>query len=205
MIGKSTLEDLPKLKDSATEPLYQVNMDSFSSSVTSIEGYTYAVVFADCNSGYRWVYGMKLKSDMLKNVKKWFSDIADLRQKHRLVIVVRANAGENRSQEIIDFFESVGVKNDFSTAHAQWQNGLAKAAINSIMMAARTIMAESGLGGQFWFNASLAACDATNATYKPESASALLLGGGCMRCEMFFDFVHLGAGHGFQVISILTD
>ncbi len=28
-IGKSTLEDLPKLKDSATEPLYQVNMDSF--------------------------------------------------------------------------------------------------------------------------------------------------------------------------------
>ena len=147
MIGKSTLEDLPKLKDRETEPLYQVNMDSFSSSVTSIEGYNYAVVFADCNSGYRWVYGMKLKSDMLKVVKKWFSDIADLRQKHRLVIVMRANAGENRSQEIIDFFESVGVKNYFSTAHEQWQNGLAKAAINSIMMAARTIMAESGLGG----------------------------------------------------------
>jgi hypothetical protein len=87
MIGKSTLEDLPKLKDRA--PLYQVNMDSFSSSVTSIEGYNYAVVFVDWNSGYRWVYGMKLKSDMLKVVKKWFSDIADLRQKHKLVIVMQ--------------------------------------------------------------------------------------------------------------------
>jgi hypothetical protein len=45
MIGKSTLEDLPKLEDSSTEPLYQVNMGSFSSSVTSIEGYKYAIVF----------------------------------------------------------------------------------------------------------------------------------------------------------------
>ena len=50
MIGKSTLEDLPKLKDRAIEPLYQVKMDSFSSSVPSIEGYNYAVVFADCDS-----------------------------------------------------------------------------------------------------------------------------------------------------------
>ena len=44
MIGKSTPEGLPKLKDRAPEPLYLVNMDLFSSSVTSIEGYNYAVV-----------------------------------------------------------------------------------------------------------------------------------------------------------------
>ena len=109
---------------------------------------------------------MKLKSDMLKVVKKWFSDIADLRQKHKLVIVMRDNAGENTSKEIVDFFESVGVKNYFSAAHEQWQNGLAEAAINSIMMAARAIMAETGLGGRFWFRAALAARDARNATYK---------------------------------------
>jgi hypothetical protein len=86
MIGKSTLEDLQKLKDRATESRYQVNMDSLSSSVTTSEGYNYAVVFADCNSGYRWVSGMKLKSDimMLKVVTKWFSDIqvVDFRKKH---------------------------------------------------------------------------------------------------------------------------
>ena len=132
MIGKSTMEDLPKLKDRAEEPLAQINMDSFSSSVPSIEGYNHAVVFVDCNSGYRWLYGMKLKSDMLKVVKKWYSDIADLRLKHKVVVVMRDNAGENKSQELIDFFESVGVKNYFSTAHEQWQNGLAEAAINSI-------------------------------------------------------------------------
>jgi hypothetical protein len=49
---------------------------------------------------------MQLKSDTLKVVKKWLSDIADLRQKHASmsVIVMRDNAGKNKSQEIIDFF-----------------------------------------------------------------------------------------------------
>ncbi len=64
MIGKSTLQDLQKLKDRAIEPLRQVKMNSFSSSVTSINGYNYAVDFADCNCEYIWVYGMKLKSDV---------------------------------------------------------------------------------------------------------------------------------------------
>ncbi len=141
MIGKSTLEDLPKLKDRATEPLWQVNMDSFSSSVTSIEGYNHAVVIVDCHTGYRWLYGIKVKSNMLKVVKKWYSDIADLRQKHKLVVVMKHNAGENKSREIIEYFESIGVKNYFSTANEQWQNGLPESAINSIMTLSRTIMA----------------------------------------------------------------
>ena len=166
MIGKSTLEDLPKLKDRAKEPLHQVNMDIFSSSVQSIEGYFYAVILVDCNSGYRWIYGMKLKSDMLKVVKKWYSDIAILRQKHKLLVVMRDNAGENKSQEVVDFFESMGVKNYYSTAHEQWQNGLPEAAINSVMMLSRTIMVESGLGGRFWFKSASAGCEARNVTYK---------------------------------------
>jgi hypothetical protein len=44
---------------------------SFSSSVPSIEGYDHAVdnndlIFVDCNPGYKWMYGMKLKSDMIR-------------------------------------------------------------------------------------------------------------------------------------------
>ncbi len=65
MIGKSTLEDLPKLKNRAMEPLVQVNMDIFLSSVQSIKGYNFAVVFVDCTTGYRWRYGINLKRDVL--------------------------------------------------------------------------------------------------------------------------------------------
>ena len=45
-------------------------------------------------------------------------------------------------------------------------------------MAARTVMAESGLGGRFWLRAALAARDAGNATYKERIGTTL--GGRCM-------------------------
>ncbi len=153
MIGKSTLEPYPERRSRADHRLKQVNVDSFSSSVQSIEGYNHAVVFVDCNSGFRWLYCMKTKDEMLKVNKKQYSDIADLRQKHKLVMIVRDNAGENKSHEIIDFIESKGLTNRFSAAYEQWQNGVAEALIISIMRLARTVMAESGLGGRFWFKA----------------------------------------------------
>ena len=56
MIGKSTLEDYPDLIEPALQPLARVNMDLYSSSVTSIEGYNYAVIFTDNYSEYRWQY-----------------------------------------------------------------------------------------------------------------------------------------------------
>jgi hypothetical protein len=67
--GKSTLEDFPELRPKADKPLKQVNIDSFSPSVVSIEGYFHAVVIVVCHSGYRWLYCMKTKDDMLKVIK----------------------------------------------------------------------------------------------------------------------------------------
>ena len=71
---------------------------------------------------------------------------------------MRDNMGENKSQEVVDFFESMGVKNYYSTSHEQWQNGLPESAINSVMMLSRTIMVESGLGGRFWFKSACVGC-----------------------------------------------
>ena len=78
------------------------------------------MVSVDCHNGYRWQYGMKPRDEMLQVVKRWYSDIADLRQKHTLVVVMRDNAGENKSKEIMELFFSVGVRNHFSTSHEQW-------------------------------------------------------------------------------------
>jgi hypothetical protein len=38
---------------------------------------------------------------MLQVVKWLYGDIADLRQKHTLVVAMRDNAGENKSKEIM--------------------------------------------------------------------------------------------------------
>ena len=78
--GKSALEDYPREKVRTDRPLKQINIDSFSSSVVSIEGYFHAVVMVDCHPGYRWLFGMKTRDDMLHVVKRWYGDIADLRQ-----------------------------------------------------------------------------------------------------------------------------
>jgi hypothetical protein len=63
-----------------------------------------AVVFVDKCTGYRWMYGMKTKDQMINVLKRWYIDIADLRTKHRLVVVVSDNASENKSQEVKEFF-----------------------------------------------------------------------------------------------------
>ena len=52
MIGKATLEDFPSLKRKVVPPLYQIDIDSFSSSVKSVEGYLHAVVLVDNQPGY---------------------------------------------------------------------------------------------------------------------------------------------------------
>ena len=51
----------------------------------------------------------EVKDDILDVVKKWYSDVAELRQLHELVVVMRDNAKKNKSREIKDFFESKGV------------------------------------------------------------------------------------------------
>ncbi len=85
---------------------------------------------------------------------------------HKLLVVMRDNAGENRSREIVEFFESKGIRSYFSTLYEQWQNGQGESSINCLMALARSVMVESGLGGQFWISAAIAAKDARNVTYK---------------------------------------
>ena len=52
MLGKSTLENYPELLEPASRPLERVNMNLYTSTVTSIEGYTHAVVFTDSHGEY---------------------------------------------------------------------------------------------------------------------------------------------------------
>ncbi len=115
---------------------------------------------------YRWLFGTKTKDQIFVILKKYFGDIEVLRNTHKLLLLVRDNAGESKLQELNELFESKGIQNDFSTPYEQWQNGLAKSSINSFMKFARSTMVESGLGGQFWFSAAMAAKDVRIVTYK---------------------------------------
>jgi len=101
-------------------------MGSFSSLVKSIEGYFHSLAIIDAATGYRWIYGLKTKDEALNVVKKWYANITDLRAKHKLIVLMRDNVGEQ-------FLDSKGVQSHFSTPKEQWQNGSAGATINSIV------------------------------------------------------------------------
>ena len=69
--------------------------------VKSIEGYNHAIIFVDAATGYRWLYGMKTKDDAINALRTWYADIADLRTKHKLVVLMRDNASEIKSEEMM--------------------------------------------------------------------------------------------------------
>ena len=118
---------------------------------------------------------MKTKDDAIKALRTWYADTADLRTKHKVVVLMRDNASEYKSEEMMSFLESKGIRSHFSTPKdsEQWQNGAAESTINSIMMIARTVMAESGLGGRFWFKAAAAEKDARNVIFKERIGKSL--------------------------------
>ena len=68
-------------------------------------GYFHALVLVDTATGYRWIYGMKTKDDTLKVVRRWYNNIADLRAKHKFVVLMRDNANEYKSEEIMQFLD----------------------------------------------------------------------------------------------------
>ncbi len=44
-----------------------------------------------------------------KSMQTWYSDIADLRTKHKLVVLMRDNDSEYRFEEMMQFLSSKGI------------------------------------------------------------------------------------------------
>ena len=49
--------------------------------------------------------------------QRWMAEIAELREKYPLLVVMRDNAGEVKSKELSEYFTSMGVENYYSTAY----------------------------------------------------------------------------------------
>ena len=109
---------------------------------------------------------------------------------------MRDNASEYKSEDMVQFLESRGIRSHFSTPKEQWQNGAAESIINSIKLVSRTVMAGSGQGGRFWFKAAAAGKDARNVTFKERIGMApyqAMYGGK----RMFQISEHSAAGLGY--------
>ncbi len=58
-------------------------------------------VFIVSATGYRWIYGLKTNDEALNVVKRWYANNADLSAKHKLVVLMRDNPGEYKSDVVV--------------------------------------------------------------------------------------------------------
>ena len=59
---------------------------------------------------------------------------------------MRDNAGENRSQDVEDFIQSIHVQSRYSAPYEQWQDGQPETAIRTLTRLVRSMKNESGVG-----------------------------------------------------------
>ncbi len=156
----------------------------------------FCAVLTDDRSEYRWAYGLKTKDELIDVVKQLCAEIADLREKYQLLVVMRDFAGENMSHEIQEFFTDKGVKSYFSTPYEPWQDGLGEAGVKSVLLLARTEMAESGLAGRYWFSAVNHGKNCRNVTFKIQISSwyetictSIWNEEGCFKIQSFWMFI----------------
>ena len=71
---------------------------------------------------------------LIAAARKWVCDIANIRARHVLQILIRDDAGELKSADLNTYIESLGVKNYVSVAYEQYQNGQSESTINSLMI-----------------------------------------------------------------------
>ncbi len=86
MMGKSKMQNVQGLAKRAARPLAKVDFDLIVFTIPLIEGYFYGSLFVDYHTGYKWLYGLKMKDEALVAAQIWMAEIADLRDKHPLLV-----------------------------------------------------------------------------------------------------------------------
>ncbi|GKB37664.1 putative ribonuclease H-like domain-containing protein [Tanacetum coccineum] len=123
-----------KLVSSISQPLQMLHMDLFGpTSVRSINHKTYCLVVTDDFSRFSWVFFLASK-DETKFKNKEMNELCGLK----------------------------GIKREFSVARTPQQNGVAKRKNNTLIEAARTMLADSLLPNVFWAEAVNTACYVLN-------------------------------------------
>lgn len=154
-VSKHTHASFPKTADrDAKGPLDVVHTDvAGSMEVESYGGARYVIAFTDEATRWRMAYPMKRKSDALKCLKQYVTDMAGLLGGLRAKALMADNGGEFISKEFIDWAKSQGIGQRRSAPHAPQQNGVAERSFRLIMEMARCLMAESGMDKQIWAEA----------------------------------------------------
>jgi transposase InsO family protein len=128
-------------------------MDLFGPpSYASLGGKKYCLVIVNDYSRYTWVYFFTYKSETQQTVKDFATEVE--RQFNNTILMIRSdNDTEFKNYSLNEFLSDAGIKHQYSAAYTLKQNGVAERKNQTLMDAARTMLAEFKSPYNFWAEA----------------------------------------------------
>ncbi|KAJ9567318.1 hypothetical protein OSB04_003284 [Centaurea solstitialis] len=153
-----------KTESSCQSPLEMIHMDLCGPMrIQSISGKKYILVMVDEYSRYTWLEFLRMKSEAPELIIKFIKRIQVLLQLP--VRKIRSDNGTEFKNATLDaYLTSVGISHNFSGAYTPQQNGVVERRNRTLVEAARTMLAYSGLSLTFWAEAVSTACFTQNRT-----------------------------------------
>ncbi|KAJ9544645.1 hypothetical protein OSB04_024352 [Centaurea solstitialis] len=153
-----------KTESSCQSPLEMIHMDLCGPiRIQSTSGKKYILVMVDEYSRYTWLEFLRMKSEAPELIIKFIKRIQVLFQLP--VRKIRSDNGTEFKNATLDaYLTSVGISHNFSGAYTPQQNGVVGRPNRTLVEAARTMLAYSGLPLTFWAEAVSTACFTQNRT-----------------------------------------
>lgn len=151
--GKMSRKPFYQSKNRATKILQCVATDLGGPlQVKSLGQSLYYITFTDLFSGYCEVVPIKSKDKATIMVKRYIEKMKNMTGK--TVKIFRSDRGtEYMNKNLQDYLADQGIKFQCTTGYAPEQNGVAERQNRTLMEAARTILADSGLPKTYWAEA----------------------------------------------------
>ncbi|KAJ9561581.1 hypothetical protein OSB04_006741 [Centaurea solstitialis] len=153
-----------KTESSCQSPLEMIHMELCGPMrIQSISGKKYILIMVDEYSRYTWLEFLRMKSEAPELIIKFIKRIQVLLQLP--VRKIRSDNGTEFKNATLDaYLTSVGISHNFSGAYTPQQNGVVERRNRTLVEAARTMLAYSGLPLTFWAEAVSTACFTQNRT-----------------------------------------
>ncbi|KAG8483501.1 hypothetical protein CXB51_023279 [Gossypium anomalum] len=142
----------------ATTPFSLLHLDVWGPyRVSTHSGHRFFLTIVDDHTRMTWVYLLKLKSDVVIALKKFFLMVQT--QFSAVIQTVRSdNGSEFFNSSCSSFFESLGIIHQSSCIDTPQQNGIAERKHRHLLEIARALRFHSNVPLKFWGDCILAAC-----------------------------------------------
>ncbi|KAJ9544583.1 hypothetical protein OSB04_024290 [Centaurea solstitialis] len=154
----------PKMETNCHHPLDMLHMDLCGPMrVESLARKKYMLVLVDEYSRYTWLEFLRTKSDAADLIIAFIKRIQVLLG--RQVKKLRSDNGtEFRNVKLQSFLEEVGISHNFSAVRTPQQNGVVERKNRTLVEAARSMIAHSGVPPSLWAEVVSTACYTQNRT-----------------------------------------